>query len=200
MSDSDGDYFADLTTAPIFDDAIYRTEALQLSDVQDEEELDDRLALSAREAGVEDPTKFLHPSCPDISIALSTMTVSSVQRSSVSIHSRASRSTGMTSQPSRTSRDHTFGEFPSPNSRPIPRSSLSLDYYDSVLERFRPSVRHRPSSSNVSRSGSVFSDSSSLPAPPSWKQKRTSGMFSMFRRNSRCALRVYSPPIVAKNG
>ena len=180
-------YFAHLSTDPIFDDGIFCAEALCLPDCQNEDDLDARILNAAREAGILDPQKHLRPDVQNISAAVSTMTVSSMPRSSMSISIRSgkSHSTCMTSQPSRTSKDHTYGDqSPVSHSRPHPRTSLSLEYYDSVLERFRPSVRHKHTASGISRSPSVLSDSASLPTSPTRKHKRTSGVFSLFRKNS----------------
>jgi hypothetical protein len=70
------------------------------------------------------------------------------------------------------------------------RGSTSFDCYDTVLERHRPSVRHRPSSSQFSNprthsalSSSALSSSYALPKPTPRKPKRKSGLFSMFRRD-----------------
>ncbi|KAF2196062.1 hypothetical protein GQ43DRAFT_476657 [Delitschia confertaspora ATCC 74209] len=187
MSETGGDDLSNLTTAAIFDDAVYHTEALRLTEFQHEDALDEHLALAAREAGIEDLYSYLCPKTPDISAAMSTMTVSSVHRSSLSIHSHDTQSTGVTSHLSRMSKDTFYKDQLSPaHSLPLPRMSSSLEYSDLVLQRFRPAGGLRYSSSNASRSGSIFSDVSSLPTPTLPKQKRTktTGMFSMFRRNS----------------
>lgn len=183
MADPAPDYLADLTTAPIFDEDVYRSEALNLPESETEDQLDAQLALEARNAGIQDPDHFLYPDVHDISTAVSTMTVSSAPRSSMSIHSRETQSTGITSHPSRTSRDYPYVES-APALRPglLPRMSMSSDdYYDSMMGRFRSNARHRASHS--------LSGPSSLappkPATPR-KHKRSSGygLFSMFRRDS----------------
>jgi hypothetical protein len=189
MSDPTADYLADLTTAPIFDDAIFVSEALKLPHGQDEDDLDARLAVSARESGIENPYRFLCPDAIDISTAMSTMTVSTGHRSSLSVHSRETWSTGVTSHQSRTSRDTPYVETsPVVRMPPPPRPSLSSeDYYEAMIRRFRPNVRHRPSSSTVSGATCVLSTPSSPPLPTPRKQKRASGLslFSMFRKDSR---------------
>ncbi|KAF2795512.1 hypothetical protein K505DRAFT_273099 [Melanomma pulvis-pyrius CBS 109.77] len=191
MSEPGGDYLADLSTAPIFHDAIYLSEALGLPEGQDEDSVDAHLAMSARESGIEDPYRLLCPDLHDISTSLSTMTVASDLRSSMSIHSRETQSTGITSHPSRTSKDNGYMEstlilrtLPPPS--PM-RGSTSFECYDTVLDRFRPSARHRPSSStySASRANSALSSApSALPKPIPRKHKRASSLFSMFRKDS----------------
>lgn len=173
------DYLADLTTVPIFDDVVYRREALCLAEDETEDQLDAQLAAAAHTAGIDDANRFLCPDVHDVSTAVSTMTLSSAPRSSMSTHSRETQSTGMTSHPSRTSRDYQFGDGGA-MIRPalVPRMSTSSD--DSMMARLRYSVRHRTSSS-LSGSSSV-----TPPETPSRKQKRSSGLFSMFRKDSRC--------------
>lgn len=195
-----GDYFSDLTTAPIFDDAVYQLEALCLPDGQNEEDLDEQLAISAREAGIDDPYRFLCAEGPDsdpdrdLSTAVSTLTVSSERASSMSVHSRETQSTGATSYPSRTSKDQVHSDQSSTLRSPPPltRGSFSLDSYDAVMDRFRPTIRHRYSTSNASGTNSLRSTASSLPkpSPTPRKQKRTSGLFAMFRRDTRFAWSV----------
>lgn len=187
MPESRGDFFADITTAPIFDDALYLSEALLLPVNENEDDLDIRLAVSAREAGIEDPYSILCPETANISTSMSTMSLQSEQRSSVSVHSRDTQSTSFTSQPSRTSRDHAYAEQTPARRTPPPlsRGSLSLDHYDIVMDRFRPNVRHRHSSSAFSASNSILSNASSSRKPATRKHKRGSGLFSMFRKESR---------------
>jgi hypothetical protein len=48
-----------LSTAPIFDDAVYLSEALGLPVNQSEDDLDAELALLARESGIQDPYRFI---------------------------------------------------------------------------------------------------------------------------------------------
>ncbi|KAF2192572.1 hypothetical protein K469DRAFT_717123 [Zopfia rhizophila CBS 207.26] len=194
MRGNEGDFFADLTTAPIFEDVVYESEALGLPETQNEDQLEEQLAVSARESGIEDPYAYFCTGSQDLSTAISTMTVSSEHRSSMSIHSRETQSTGFTSHPSRTSKDTPyFDQLPSFRATPpLARPSLSLDYCDAVLDRFRPGVRHRHSSSAASGANSVFSTSSSLSKPATRKQKRASGLFSMFRRDvSACSSRSH---------
>lgn len=204
MPDGGSDYLADLTTAPIFDDAVYLSEALNLSESQNEDDLDTQLALSARESGIEDPYRFLCPDAHDISTAVSTMTISSEHRSSMSIHSRETQSTGATSHPSRTSKDNPYMEGPlTLRTPPLTRVSLSSDdYYDAMMSRLRPNARHRTSSSTVSGANSIFSNSSSFLQPTPRKQKRASGLglFSMFRKDSRCVETQFTwyPPLITR--
>ncbi|KAF2467192.1 uncharacterized protein BDR25DRAFT_69500 [Lindgomyces ingoldianus] len=190
MAGNGGDYYFDLTTDPIFEDAVYRAEVLGLPDNEDEDALDEQLAMSAKESGIADPYRLLNPEAQDLSTAISTLTALSEHRSSMSIHSRESQSTAMTSHPSRTSKENPSLE-PSPTVRtppPFTRPSLSLEYYDAVMDRFRPSIGHRHSSSNASGATSVLSTTSSLPVlsklATARKPKRTSSLFSMFRKDS----------------
>jgi hypothetical protein len=189
-----GGYLAYLTTAPIFEDAIYLSEALDLPEGQNEDDLEAHLSISARESGIEDPYRFLCPELHDIS----TSTAASGSRSTMSIHSRETQSTGITSHPSRTSKDNPYRESTSALHTPsIPttptissRGSTSFDCYDTVLDRLRPSARHRHSSSQFSnpRTHSAFSSATrsssyALPKPTPPKIKRKSGLFSMFRKD-----------------
>jgi hypothetical protein len=172
------------TTAPIFDDAVYHSEALLLPVTENEDDLDSQLALAARESGVEDPYRILSPDAHLISTSMSMTSLHSEQRSSMSIHSRETQSTSFTSPTSRTSRDHPYLDQPpvlrSPPS--LARASLSQDH-DSAPDYFLPSIRHRHSSSGFSAANSILSTTSSARKP---KHKRGSGLFSIFRRDSRC--------------
>lgn len=181
----EGDCVAGLTTAPVFDDAVYLSEALLLPVNENEDDLDSQLAVSARESGIDDPYRYLCPDIHDISTSMSTVSLYSEQRSSMSIDSR---DTGFSSQPSRTSRENPRME-PSPvlrKARPLPRASLSLDHYDTVVEKHRPNVRHRHSSSTFSAANSVLSNSLPPRKSTGRKYKRGSGLFSMFRKDPRC--------------
>ncbi|KAF2003817.1 hypothetical protein P154DRAFT_519736 [Amniculicola lignicola CBS 123094] len=176
---------ADLGTAPIFDDAAYLAEALCLTDAQSEDELEAQLAITARESGIEDPYRFLHPAVDHVATALSSITFHSAQRSSVSIHSRETQSTGYTSHPSRTSRDHP----------PFARSSLSYDSYDAVMDHIKPRIKHNHSSSEVSGSRSFQSAASStLKSLGTPRKKRSSGLFSIFRRDAAASPTSLRPP------
>ena len=186
MAGLGGDFFADLTTAPIFDDAVYQAEALLLPVNENEDDLDTQLALAARESGIEDPYRFL---CPGTHLIPSSMSISSLQseqRSSMSIHSRETQSTNFTSPTSRTSRDH-----PDMDQPPVLRSPLSLapasplQDQDPGTEHFLPSIRHRHSSSGFSAANSILSTTSSARKPSTRKHKRGSGLFSMFRKDSK---------------
>lgn len=161
--EEDGDgYFAELTTVPIFDDAIYQTEGLELPEWEGEHVLDEQLSASAHACGIDDPDRYLCPETYDISTAISTLTVDSARASSISVHSRETQSTGMTSHPSRTSRDHSYVEPHSPMLRTPPASrGLYSNDYDSVMDRFRPQIGHSHSSSNTSYTNSMLSAASS---------------------------------------
>ncbi|KAF2681300.1 hypothetical protein K458DRAFT_392090 [Lentithecium fluviatile CBS 122367] len=185
MSGPGDDVLADLTTAPIFDDAVYLSEALLLPVNESEDDLDAQLAMSARESGIEDPYRILCPDVHNLSTSLSTTSLQSEQRSSVSIHSRETHSTTFTSPTSRNSRDNAFTEqLPALRSPPsLARASMSLDH-DSAGDRFPPGVRHRHSSSGYSAANSVLSTTSSARTPSTRKHMRASALFSLFRKDS----------------
>lgn len=175
-----------LTTAAIFDDAIYLSEALSLAANQSEDDYDADLALLASESGVEDPYRFLS-SPHDISRALSTVTLDSDHRSSMSVHSQETQSTSFTSAPSRTSRDqiHTSERSPAPRTPPkVAQALATVEHHDQTIDAPLSNVKERHSSSTLSVSRSALSDSSSSsnPAP---RRKRGSGLFGLFRKDSR---------------
>ncbi|KAF2440251.1 hypothetical protein P171DRAFT_435081 [Karstenula rhodostoma CBS 690.94] len=191
MTDAEGDSFAVLTTAPIFDDRLYFAEALLLQDGETDELVDSRLTVAAKESGIEDPDLFLipRPVLLDISTALSTMSLRSDQRSSISVHSRETQSTTFTSLPSRSSRDK------SPMSRmppPLVRASFSVDRNDAIPESPPSSMRHRHSTSGFPTSLSLQSSASSVQGQSARKHKRASALFSMFRKEqSACPSRSH---------
>jgi hypothetical protein len=170
-----------LTTAAIFDDAVYASEALDLPAHQTEDDFDAELALLARESGIQDPYQFLS-SPRDVSRALSTMTLDSDHRSSMSVHSQETQSTSFTSAPSRTSRDQIQHSDRSPAPRTPPKVALAP--HDETAGAPVAVVEQRLSSSTLSTSQSVLSDSSASSTPVR-RKKRGSGLFGMFRRDSR---------------
>jgi hypothetical protein len=186
MPEPRGDDNSALTAATIFDDAVYCLEALSLPVNKSEDDIEAELVLLAQECGVQDPCRLL---CPpqDISRALSTITLDSDPRSSDSIHSQETQSTGVTSAPSRTSRDQLY-----PNERPpaqrcplvLVRPPAAVEKVDLANDALPSGVKERPSSSTLSVSRSVLSSSSSSTAPAS-RRKRASGLFGMFRKDSR---------------
>jgi len=173
MPSSGVDEFADISSSLLFDDAIYRREALGLPVNQTEDELDERIAVEARESGIDDPYR------------------SSAYRSSMSIHSRESHSTGFTSDPSRNSKDQHLDNFSAPRLQPPPRTSLCLENYDSLLEKFRPTMRHSRSSSTASTAGSASLSSTPNIPGTSIKRKRGPSLLSMFRREPQYVLESY---------
>jgi hypothetical protein len=189
MPEIAGDPLAGLTTAALFDDAVYQSEALRLADDQNEDDIDAQLAVAARDAGIEDPYRFLNPEAHDVSAAVSTMTISSAPRSSMSIHSRDTQSTSVTSHhsASRTSRDISFMEsspvFRAPS---IVRASHSMDSYDSGIYSLQPSMRPKPFTSTVPGATTFPATSSPLkPTPRKVKRSSGLGLFSIFRKESR---------------
>jgi hypothetical protein len=184
------DHTVALGTAPIFDDALYLSEALSLPINQNEDDLDAELALLARESGIQDPYHFLCP-VQDVSRALSTLTVDSDHRSSMSIHSQETHSTSFTSAPSRTSKDQVYPSERALSQRPPPKfaqGSMPTDNHsqapDSPNLASASSSQPRQSTSTMSLTHSVLSSSSSASTPSS-RRKRGSGIFAMFRRDSR---------------
>lgn len=176
-----------LSTTTIFDDAVYYTEALKLPADQTEDDADAELALLAAESGIQDPYRFLYAP-QDISRALSTATLDSDLRSSASIHSQETQSTSFTSPPSRTSRDqarHSNSErLSSMRGPPTPaRASPTVEHQDPSDDPAPSNIPARASSSTLSVSKSLLSDSSSSSTPLP-RRKRASGLFGMFRKNS----------------
>jgi hypothetical protein len=187
MAEPGGDFLAELTTAPIFDDAVYLAEALQLPVNEDEDDLDTELAMSARESGIEDPYRILYPDAHLISPSMSMISLRSEHRNSPSIHSRETQSTNFTSPTSRASRDEFYKEQPPVLRTPplLSRASLSVDQ-PATIGHTLPGIRHRHSSS-ASRSSAPESLSapSSARKPSTRKHKRGSALFSMFRKDAR---------------
>ena len=184
MLDRIWDETAALGTAPIFDDAVYLSEALGLPINQNEDHLDAELALLARESGIPDPYRFVPPP-KTISRAISTMTLDSDQRSSRSIHSQETQSTSFTSAPSRTSRDYLFSSDGSTTKRvptALPQPTCIAENPTTVAERPECDFKSRQSST-LSIAPSVVSSSTSSRQAHS-RKKRSSAIFSMFRRDS----------------
>jgi hypothetical protein len=179
-----------LNTALIFDETVYLREALNLPSNQTEDELEAELALLAQESCITDPYRFLK-SPQDISRALSTVTldVDSDDRSSTSIHSQETQSTSFTSAPSRTSRDQVYNERSAAQRKPTlgrPSPSDDIQNQAPILEGSIPVIEQRRSTSTLSVAQSVLSSSSSLSSSAP-RRKRGSGLFGMFRKDSRYA-------------
>ncbi|KAF2030292.1 hypothetical protein EK21DRAFT_112013 [Setomelanomma holmii] len=183
MPEPQRDEHGALTTATIFDDTVYWTEALALAVNQNENDVDAALALLAQESGIDDPYRYL---CPpqDISRALSTMTLDSDHRSSMSVHSQETQSTGFTSAPSRTSKDQVASER-LPAQRVLPKvapMSPTVEHHDPPMDGPLASIQQRQSSSTLSVAQSVFSGSSSSSGPA--PRKKRASLFGMFRKDS----------------
>ncbi|KAG9187639.1 hypothetical protein G6011_05510 [Alternaria panax] len=184
MPDRIWDETVALGTAPIFDDAVYLSEALGLPIDQNEDHLDAELALLARESGIPDPYRFVPPP-KTISRAISTTTLDSDQTSSRSVHSQETQSTSFTLAPSRTSRDHLFSSDGSTTKRvpPTPPQAASIVESPQQVTKDPASDFKSRQSSTLSITPSVVSSSAS-----SWqaqsRKKRTSAIFSLFRRDS----------------
>ncbi|EMD89732.1 hypothetical protein COCHEDRAFT_1031129 [Bipolaris maydis C5] len=185
MADHIWDQPPRLTTAPIFDDQVYLAEALGLPAHQTEDDLDAELVVLARDAGIQDPYRFM-PSPATVSRAMSTMTLDSDQTSSRSMHSQETQSTGFTSAPSRTSRDHVYSTDHVSAKRMPPvlvQASQLADNCQQPIERAEPAAR--PSlSSGTATSSSVTSKASSSQHEHT-RKKRGSALFSLLRKEAR---------------
>lgn len=198
MADRIWDLAVPLSTAPIFDDAVYLSEALGLPVAHAEDDVDADLALQARESGILDPYRFLPPP-RSVSRAMSTMTLDSDQASATSIRSQETHSTSFTSAPSRTSRDHVYStDHPSAKRAPPTPSHApqSLDTAHPPIERLDPAAP-------ATKSPALSSRSSVLSVTPSSQQKqsrkkRGSAIFSKLRRESRYFATVSLHARVAK--
>jgi hypothetical protein len=111
-------------------DRSFLRDVLRLVEDENEEQMDEKLQYEARELGVDIDALFFRPQ--------STRTFSSEPpRRSESIDSRASQSTGLTSNFSEISRDVQYGK-----GRQLSRASLSFRDYDNFMARGRPNGRH----------------------------------------------------------
>lgn len=136
-----------VTAAPslIFDPTIYEREVLLFAFDQTEDSVDKELFDFAKELGIPLLDHSLKPlENHETFTTLSTLTSSSEHRSSISIRSH---STGVTSNPSRASKEqHQQAEGPAYGLTALPvRPS-----YDSVLDTIRPRLAHSRSSSSAS--------------------------------------------------
>ena len=111
-------------------DRPFLRDVLRLAEDENEEQMDEKLHYEAKELGIDIDALFFRPQ--------STRTFSSdPPRRSDSIDSRASQSTGLTSNFSEISRDLQYGK-----SSQLSRASLSFRDYDNFMARGRPSGRH----------------------------------------------------------
>ncbi|KAH4298871.1 hypothetical protein HBH64_017560 [Parastagonospora nodorum] len=182
MSAPQRDDHGPLPTAAIFDDAVYCAEALQLPADQTEDSVDRELALLAEESGIQEPCNFLYVP-HDISRALSTVTLDTDTRSSISVRSQETQSTSFTSAPSRTSKDQVQNSERMPVMRSPPqhaRASPMVEQPDLLLDTSPTAITPRFSSSNLSVSKSVLSDSSSSSNPN--QRKKRAGLLGLFSR------------------
>lgn len=171
-------------TTPIFHHRPCLAEVLLLpngddgEDGDDDEDVDTRLLAAARESGIEDPHLFLVP--PPAILDISTLSLSTEQRSSSSVHSRETQSTAPTSLLSRHSHDKSTVSRLLP---PTPmRASFSVDRHVGPSDIPPTLLHHRHSS---------VSTSMSLPTPSglrphlSRRTKRATALFSLFRNDHR---------------
>lgn len=186
MTDQTRDEPGTLSTATIFDETIYLSEALNLPVHQNEEDVDAELALLARESGIQDPYRYLPPR--EISRALSTVTLDSDHRSSMSIHSQETQSTSFTSAPSRTSRDQVYSSDRPPAQRPTPRparASDSIDGHDTAATVTPTFVQPNFLESTPSIAPSVVSNNSSASSSTPAPRRKRGSIFGIFRKESR---------------
>lgn len=109
-------------------DRAFLRDVLCLKEDESEEQMDEKLHFEAKELGVDIDALFFRPRKPQ-----STRTFSSeAPRRSESIDSRASQSTGLTSNFSELSRDLQYGK-----SRQLSRASLSFRDYDHFMAQGR---------------------------------------------------------------
>lgn len=184
MADRIWDQPALLTTAPIFDDAVYSSEALGLPVNQSEDDLDAELVLQARQSGIHDPYRFV-PSPAVVSRAMSTMTLDSDQTSSKSMHSQETQSTGFTA-PSHASRDHVYStDYMSAKRAPpfLAHVSPAPENDQQPVERTECFLRSARSSDLSNRSSVASNLSSSQPEQS--RKKRSSALFSMLRKEAK---------------
>ncbi|KAH8707158.1 hypothetical protein GQ44DRAFT_817617 [Phaeosphaeriaceae sp. PMI808] len=161
---------AALSTATIFDDAVYYSEALGLPSNRTEADLDTDLVQLAQECGI-DPYRFLCPPEDVSTRALSTVTLDSDHgSSSISTHSQETQSTGFTSTNSRTSNDYTY------NSERVPAQRSPPNH-----EQASPTVQLHGQSITVSELLPSSSSSSSSTEP---RKRRATDLFGMFRKYS----------------
>ena len=177
MAPPDDAILAELLTTPIFDDAVYCIEALQLAEHEFEDRLEERLADTARQLGV-NPVAFLSPApepeLDDVSDRMSAMNVARELELRVFASPRLREPASPPVSPG----------APSPRSPVSPaldRSYLSLDECGPALD-WMPCTRHRHSYSTTSGSVSAFSMSSAASQEAKPKRHR---MFSLFRREPR---------------
>ncbi|EDU49919.1 hypothetical protein PtrSN002B_000167 [Pyrenophora tritici-repentis] len=201
MPDQKWDPPTALSTAPIFDDAVYLAEALHLPVNETEDQLDAELVLLASESGIADPYRFV-PAPKTIARAISSMTLDSDERSSKSIHSHETQSTTLTSAPSRTSRDHLY-----------PSDRLSAKMLTRSLSRSRPTrsvEKHQqatpcpgPGIGSVQCSPLSASPSAvSLPTAqrqPRPRKKRGSAIFNIFRKDTRFVVASRLPSCLTRD-
>ncbi|CAE7207536.1 hypothetical protein PTNB73_07508 [Pyrenophora teres f. teres] len=195
MPDQQWDPSVALSTAPIFDDAVYLAEALHLPVNETEDQLDADLVLLASESGIADPDRFV-PAPKTIARATSSMTLDSDERSSKSIHSHETQSTSLTSAPSRTSRDHL-----------CPSDRLSAKMLTRSLSRSRPArpvEKHQQATPCPGPGIGPAADPSAVSLSASQRQprprkKRSSAIFNIFRKDTRYAVASRLPSCLTKD-
>lgn len=150
-------------------------DVLCLPEGESEEQMDEKLQSEAKELGIDIDALFVTPTKPQ-----STRTFSSeVPRRSESIDSRASQSTGLTSNFSEVSRDPQYGK-----GRQLSRVSLSFRDYDNFMARGRPDGRNSMSfSPPTTPARSTFSLPLSSPSSSPKRHFRRIRGLSMLRLN-----------------
>ncbi|KAJ9641424.1 hypothetical protein H2199_005394 [Coniosporium tulheliwenetii] len=171
---------ADISSAKlIFDERLYEQEVLGLREEQTEEKLQEEIAAEARRLGIE---PYLLHGVANISKPASTVTISSEHRSSLSLDSRGSHSTELTSDPSRSSKDQ--NDRPPSLTNSQRQRPWAPDAKEEDVRASRPTVRYSYSYSEPqTASESTFSLSSALSGRSlSAKRKRGTSILSMFRK------------------
>ena len=150
-------------------------DVLRLSEGESEEQMDEKLQNEAKELGIDIDALLINPPKPQ-----STRTFSSeAPRRSESIDSRASQSTGLTSNFSELSRDPQYGK-----GRQLSRVSLSFRDYDNFMARGRPNGRNSMSfSPPTTPARSSFSLPLSSPSSSPKRHFRRIRGLSMLRLN-----------------
>ena len=154
-------------------DRPFLRDVLCLAEDESEEQMDAKLHNEAKELGIDIEALLINPNKPQ-----STRTFSSeAPRRSESIDSRASQSTGLTSNFSEFSRDHQYSQ-----GRQLSRVSLSFRDYDNFIARGRPNGRHSISfSPPTTPARSTFSLPLSSPSSSPKKYFRRIRGLSMLR-------------------
>ena len=163
----------------------YEAEVLQLPDGQNEDDLDAKCTSKARELGIEPYGMAI---LQELASNFSGLTVSNAPRRSASIGSRGSHSTGLTSDVSRSSKEHHHGQngvlYRPVRHRTNSRVSLSVRDYDAVVGHIKPYSRSLSSTPATTPAQSTTSLSLGSPRRHFSKMRGLS-QWSKLKRQSR---------------